>query len=145
MSYLFVVNTTKSFDEACADLQVAILNHEFGVMAMYDLAKMLQSKGIRFAENCRMFEVYNPQQAAKALGCDVALNVALPSRISVYTDAGQTRIAMIRPSTILNALSSESHVFDVAQEMDTSTSAMINEAALNMDPNRSSSIQTTES
>ena len=128
MNSLFVVNTDKSFDTACADLQTAVANHKFGVMAVNDLGKTLRSKGINFIENCCVFEVCNPQQAAKVLACDMALNVVLPCRISVYTDAGQTRIAMIRPTAILNDLTSASALFDVAQEVDASTSAMINEA-----------------
>jgi uncharacterized protein (DUF302 family) len=134
MNSLFVINTPKSFEAACTDLRTAVVSHDFGVMAVHDLGKTLRSKGIDFSENCCVFDVCNPEQAAKVLECDMALNVALPCRISVYTDAGQTWIAMIRPSAILNALSSASYVFDVAQEVDSSTSAMINEAALQTEP-----------
>ena len=145
MNSLFIVNTSKSFEAACADLQAAVASHEFGMMAVHDLGKTLRSKGIDFSENCCIFEVCNPQQAAKLLGCDMALNVALPCRISVYTDLGQTRIAMIRPSAILNALSSASQVFDVAQEVDASTSARINDAALHTQLESPSSSQAIES
>jgi uncharacterized protein (DUF302 family) len=130
MNSLFVVNTAKSFDSACADLQTAVTDHKFAVMSVHNLGESLRSKGISFAENCCVFEVCHPQQAAKVMECDMALTVALPCRISVYTDTGQTRIAMIRASAILNDLSSASELFEVAQEVDTSTSAMINEAAM---------------
>lgn len=134
MNLLFSVSSPKAFDAACNDLRAAIVSHQFEVLAVYDLGKTLRSSGISSPESCCVFDVCNPQQAAKVLGCDMALNVALPCRISVYTDAGQTWIAMIRPSAILNALSSAPHVFDVAQEVDTSTSAMINDAALQREP-----------
>lgn len=134
MNSLLVVNTLKSFDNACADLEAAVVNHGFGVMAVHDLGETLHSKGISFSESCRVFEVCNPQQAAKVLGRDMSLNMALPCRISVYTDAGQTRIGMIRPGEMLRALSSDPVLIAVAQEVDASTSAMINDAALGVEP-----------
>ena len=130
MNPFFIVNTLKSFDNACADLEAAVVNHGFGVMAVHDLGETLRSKGISFSQSCRVFEVCNPQQAAKVLGRDMSLNMALPCRISVYTDAGQTRIGMIRPGEMLHALSSDPELVDVAQQVDAATSAMINDAAL---------------
>ena len=84
---------------------------------------------VSFCESCRVFEVCNPQQAAKVLGRDMSLNMALPCRISVYTDAGQTRVGMIRPGVMLTALSSDPYLIDVAEQVDASTAAMINAAA----------------
>lgn len=130
MKSLFVVNTPKSFDRACADLESAVVTHGFGVMAVHDLGDTLHSKGVAFSESCRVFEVCNPQQAAKLLGHDMSLITALPCRISVYTDAGQTWIGMIRPSVMLHAVSTDPELNDVGQQVDASTSAMINEAAL---------------
>jgi uncharacterized protein (DUF302 family) len=130
MNPLFVVNTSKSFESACTDLQTAVIKQGFGVMAVHDLGETLRSKGITFAESCRVFEVCSPQQAAKVLAHDMSLNMALPCRISVYTDAGQTLIGMIRPSEMLHALSSDPELIDLARQVDTSTSAMIKDAAV---------------
>ena len=127
---LFIVNTLKSFEHACSDLQAAVINHGFGVMAVHDLVETLRSKGIDFSESFRVFEVCNPQQAAAVLGRDMSLNMALLCRISVYTDSGQTRIGMIRPGEMLHVLSSDPQLLDVAHQVDASTSAMINDAAL---------------
>lgn len=134
MNPFFIVNTLKSFDNACDDLQAAVIKHGFGVMAVHDLGETLRSKGVNFSESCRVFEVCNPQQAAKVLGRDMSLNMALPCRISVYTDVGQTRIGMIRPGEMLQALSSDPELIDVAQQVESSTSAMINDAALCVKP-----------
>jgi len=127
---LFIVNTLKSFDHACSDLQAAVITHGFGVMDVHDLVETLRSKGIDFSESFRVFEVCNPQQAAAVLGRDMSLNMALPCRISVCTDSGQTRIGMIRPGEMLHVLSSDPQLLDVAHQVDASTSAMINDAAL---------------
>lgn len=129
MKPFFIIETAKPFAQACADLETAVSNHGFGVLAVHDLGKTLRSKGITFTENCRVFEVCNPQQAAKVLDRDMALNMALPCRISVYTEAGQTKIGMIRPEPMLNSLSSDPELTLVAQEVEASTTSIIQTAA----------------
>jgi len=101
MDPFFILDTPKSFEEASAALQEAVVNQGFGVLAVHDLGNTLRSKGLPFPEQCRIFEVCNPQQAAAVLSTTMALNMALPCRISVYTEAGQTRLGMIRPERLL--------------------------------------------
>jgi uncharacterized protein (DUF302 family) len=124
-----VVDTPKTFGDACVDLEDAVLAHGFGALAVHDLAETLRSKGLSFPESCRVFEVCNPQQAAKVLATDMSLNMALPCRISVYTEAGQTRIGMIRPGSMLSTLSSDPELLEVARQVEASTTAMIQAAA----------------
>jgi uncharacterized protein (DUF302 family) len=129
MTPFFIVATAKSFEEASADLHAAVEDHGFGLLAVHDLGHTLRSKGIDFAENCRVFEVCNPQQAASVLRSDMTLNMALPCRISVYTEAGQTRIGMIRPEGMLRSLSSDPELMEVARQVEASTTAIIQAAA----------------
>ncbi|MEQ1658908.1 MAG: DUF302 domain-containing protein, partial [Hylemonella sp.] len=81
-----------------------------------------------FTENCRVFEVCNPAQAAKVLAADMQMNMALPCRISVYTEKGKTRIGMIKPTDMLAMLSQDPALGQVAREVDEKTTLMINEA-----------------
>ena len=57
------------------------------------------------------------------------LNIALPCRISVYTEAGVTRIGMIRPGAMLASLSADPSLREVAQAVEASTKAIIEAAA----------------
>jgi uncharacterized protein (DUF302 family) len=59
----------------------------------------------------------------------MALNMALPCRISVYTQDGTTRIGMIRPEAMLSALSSDPELAEVAREVEASTMAIIRASA----------------
>jgi uncharacterized protein (DUF302 family) len=129
MNPYFIVDTAKSFEKASADLQLAVAAEGFGVLVVLDLGESLRSKGISFAEQCRVFDVCNPQQAAKVLMNDMKLNMALPCRISVYTEAGHTRIGMIRPEGMLRNLSSEPDLMEVAREVESSATAIIQAAA----------------
>ena len=124
-----VVSTTLPFERACAALETAIPAHGFGLLGSHDLGGTLRHKGITFAEQCRIFEVCQPQQAARVLGADMTLNMALPCRISVYTEAGQTRIGMISPVAMLSALSADPALATVATEVEATTRAIIKAAA----------------
>lgn len=124
-----ILNTAKAFEDACSDLKAAATKHGFGVLAVHDLAATLRSKYISFAEQCRVFEVCNPQQAAKLLAEDLCLSMALPCRISIYTESGQTKIAMIRPVAMLRDLSSLPGPMEVAQEVESTMTTLVQEVA----------------
>lgn len=124
----YIVESNKSFEQAATDLEAAVKRHEFGVLHIHDLGTTLRSKGIAFAENCKVFEVCNPGQAAKVLGTDMRLNMALPCRISVYTEQGKTKIGMIKPVPMLAALSQDASLAKVAQEVEAKTRKMIDES-----------------
>ncbi|MCB1666406.1 MAG: DUF302 domain-containing protein [Pseudomonadales bacterium] len=124
----YIVESAKSFEQASQDLDAAVKHNGFGVLHVHDLGATLRSKGIDFAEQCRVFEVCNPQQAAKVLATDMRLNMALPCRISVFTDGGKTFIGLIRPADMLASLSQEKALMEVATEVETKTIQMIDEA-----------------
>lgn len=124
----YLVETEKSFDQASADLELAVKRLGFGVLHVHDLANTLRSKGIAFEDQCKIFEVCNPQQAAKVLSTDMRLNMALPCRISVFTDKGKTMIGLIKPVQMLAALSEDAALLQVAHEVEATTIQMVNEA-----------------
>lgn len=124
----YIVETSKSFDQASVDLEAAVKRHNFGVLHVHDLGTTLRSKGVAFTEQCKVFEVCNPGQAAKVLATDMRLNMALPCRISVYTENNKTRIGMIKPAQILASLSQDVALEKIANEVEEATIKMIDEA-----------------
>ncbi len=124
----YQVDTIKSFDQATADLDAAVKRNGFGVLHIHDIGTTLRSKGVDFKEQCKVFEVCNPQQAAKVLAIDMRLNMALPCRISVFTEQGKTRIGLIKPLQILSALSRDPALVQIAREVETQTIQMVDEA-----------------
>lgn len=124
----YIVESEKSFERAAADLDAAVKRHGFGVMRIHDLGNTLRSKGINFKEQCRVFEVCNPSQAAKVLSADMRLNMALPCRISVFTEEGKTKIGLIRPIQMLTALSDDPALAQVAKEVEEKTIQMVDGA-----------------
>jgi uncharacterized protein (DUF302 family) len=125
----YVVDTDKPFEQAAADLDAAVKRNGFGVLHIHDLGNTLRSKGVDFTEQCQVFEVCNPQQAAKVLATDMRLNMALPCRISVFTDNGQTKIGLIKPAEMLGTLTEDATLADVAKEVEAKTIQMVDEAS----------------
>ncbi len=124
----YIVETDKSFEQAAADLDAAVKRNGFGVLHVHDIGNTLRGKGVEFVNQCRVFEVCNPLQAAKVMAADMRLNMALPCRISVYTEGGKTHIGMIKPSGILSALSQDAALAVVAREVEEKTIRMVDEA-----------------
>lgn len=56
----YTVETNKSFEQAAADLEVAVKRHNFGVLPVHDLGTTLCSKRIDFADKCKVFEACSP-------------------------------------------------------------------------------------
>ncbi len=124
----YIVETEKSFEKASEDLESAVKNHQFGVLYVHDLGGTLRSKGIEFKEQCKIFEVCNPIQAAKVLAIDMRLNMALPCRISVFTEMGKTKIGLIKPEKMLSALSQDPGLAQIAKEVEEKSILIVNDA-----------------
>jgi uncharacterized protein (DUF302 family) len=124
----YIVATDKSFDQASADLESAVKNHGYGVLHVHDLGGTLRSKGLAFENECKIFEVCNPSQAAKVLSIDMRLNMALPCRISVFTEQGKVKIGLIKPAQMLSTLSQDMALAEVAKEVEEKTMQMVDEA-----------------
>jgi len=124
----YIVETKKSFDQAVTDLESAVMHHGFGVLHIHDLATTLRSKGMVFEEECKIFEVCNPVQAVKVLAVDMRLNMALPCRISVFTEQGTTKIGLIKPAQMLASLSQDVALAQVAKEVEAKIIQMVDEA-----------------
>ena len=124
----YIVETSKSFNQASTDLASAVVRNGFGVLHVHDLGTTLRGKGIAFEEECKVFEVCNPAQAARVLSADMRLNMTLPCRISVFTEKGKTKIGFIKPIQMLSALSKDAAVAQVAKEVEEKTIRIVDES-----------------
>lgn len=124
----YIVDSTKEFEQAAQDLDAAVKANGFGVLHIHDLGNTLRAKGQAFTGQCKVFEVCNPAQAARVLAADLRLNMALPCRISVFSENGRTRIGMLRPTQMLAPLSNDPALARVASEVEQATIRMIDTA-----------------
>jgi uncharacterized protein (DUF302 family) len=125
---LHVVQTTKDIDTAVRDLAAAVQHHGFGVLHTYDLKAKMKEKGVEFPNQCRILEVCNPRKAAQVLTANMEVSLALPCRISVYEDAGKTRIGTMLPTALLGLFPGAEELSPVAGGVEEAVLAMIEEA-----------------
>lgn len=95
-------STGSSVDAVCAQLPDISAKHQFGVLGIHNLKEKLNSKGVAFDRECRVFEVCNPRQAQVILNGNIAVSAALPCRISVYREGDRTVLATIEPEALLS-------------------------------------------
>jgi len=126
---IYVKDTDKSVEQAVADVEAAVQRHGFGVLHTYDFKATLHAKGFDLPNECRVLEVCNPKQASEILKSDMRINLALPCRISVYEDAGRTKIGMIRPTALLGLISGSGALGQAAEEVERTVVAIIEESA----------------
>jgi uncharacterized protein (DUF302 family) len=129
ISMLYIKPTSKTVERALEDLEASIARNGFGLLHSYDFRKTLGEKGFPLDSECRVLEVCNPRQASAVLAADMSLNMALPCRISVYQDAGQTLIGMVPPTDMLSLVSSDPAIATTAMEVEQTMRTIIDEAA----------------
>ncbi len=127
-SMLYVIETNKDGETAARDLEEAVKRHKFGVLHVHNLKQTLKEKGIDFPNACKILEVCNPQQATRVLTQNMAVNLALPCRISVYQEGGKTKIGMVKPAALLAIFPGAEALRSVAEEAEEQTIRMIEEA-----------------
>jgi RNA polymerase-binding protein DksA len=129
----YILASSKTVAEAARDLTAAVQAHGFGVLHVHDLAATLAGKGYPLGAQCQVFEVCNPQHAARVLARDMRVNMALPCRISVFEENGVTKIGTILPTETLIMLSPDRELADVAAAVERTIKAIIDDAAEPLD------------
>lgn len=122
-----ISETRKSVKQTIADLEAAVKRNGFGVLHIHDLGATLRGKGIAFGEECSVLEICNPVHASRVMSTDMNLNMALPCRVSVFTEGGKTKIGFITPVRMLSALSSDPALRQIAEEVETAMIRMVEE------------------
>ena len=109
-------------------LRDAAQRHKFGILHFLDLKSTLHDKGIELKNEVRIYDICNPLAASQALDQDLATSTVLPCRIAVYSHAGGSTIATVKP-TDLFAATGLGHGDTLAQDVERELLAIIDEAA----------------
>lgn len=126
--FLLTRSSSHDLETVCQRLPEIAQQHKFGVLGTHDLKQKMESKGVPFAPECRVFEVCNPQQAQAVLTRAIEISTALPCRISVYEQGGRTILATLKPTALLT-LFEAAGVGSAAQEVETTLIRIMEEAA----------------
>jgi len=124
---LYVRESDLPVDQVSAAIESAARAQGFGVLHDYDFHRILAEKGFPIGSQCRVFEICNPQQASEVLAADMALNMALPCRVSVYEQAGRTVVGMIPPTALLRMVSDDPRIAGTAREVEQAMQQLIDD------------------
>jgi len=114
----YIVESSKSFSEVIFDLEPVVQRLGFVILQTHDLGEILRRRDIDFDDDCQVFDICNYRQIEKLLSIDLRLSLALPWRISVFTENGATKIGLIRPETMLALFGQNPELVRVAQEIE---------------------------
>ncbi|NCF85796.1 MAG: DUF302 domain-containing protein [Verrucomicrobiaceae bacterium] len=69
-------------------------------MHLYNLKETMAKRGVEFGHDCQIFEICQPEQAQRVLDLDMSASTALPCRISIYREDGQTVFSTLKPTML---------------------------------------------
>jgi len=125
-SFLYTVDTTKSFEAAVEAVREKVAEKNFRVVNTYDVASTLAEQGYPRGP-LKVIEVCNARFASQALDKDINVALMLPCPIAVYTEGGKTFISTMRPSALV-AFSPGSGLEEIATQVEQVVLQIINEA-----------------
>ena len=125
---IHIKTTPKTVDTAVEDLTAAVEKHKFGVLHMHDLQATMKKKGVDFPHACQILEVCNPHHAADVLTADMQICLALPCRICVFEEDGETKIGTLRPGQMMEIFPGAQDILSVAASVEKDLCAMIEDA-----------------
>ena len=128
MEMLYIKTTSISVDAMDERLKAAAGNHQFGVLNVTDLREKMRSKGVEFPSACKVYDICNPHRAKAVLESKMEISTALPCRISVYEEKGETKVATLLPTKVLGLYEVDG-LDSIAAEVESDLIAIINEAA----------------
>jgi uncharacterized protein (DUF302 family) len=125
---LYEIESTKTIDQVCRDLEKAVVMHKFGVVTVHNLKETMKKKGVEFDQECRIFEVCNPHQAKRVLEKNMEISTALPCRISVSTEGGKVKMATLNPTVLISQFNAPD-LQPVAKEVEETLIQIMNQAS----------------
>ncbi len=114
---LISYETSKGVDEVRQAIEEKAKEKGFGVMAVHEVSKVLENKGVPISYKCVIVEVCSPKHASKVLSTDPYISTAMPCRIAIFEENGKTVISTIAPTEMLSMFE-RPELEDIAQEVE---------------------------
>lgn len=124
----YTVTSHHNLNQVMTQLKQALSEASFGVLWEFDLAKKFEEKELSFDESYHILEVCQPKEAHRVVSHDLRAGYFLPCKIVVYTENGQTKIGMPKPTALMD-LADEAELKTVAEEVEHTLRHVIDQAA----------------
>lgn len=136
MNILYEKSASGTVTEVGNRLEKAAGDHGFGVLGVVDIKQKMNDKGVSFGPDCHIYEVCNPQRAKEVLEQDLRISTALPCRISIYDEGGETKVSTMLPTEMLR-LYGKPELEPVAVDVEKQIKAIINAVAASSESEKS--------
>jgi len=103
----YTVSSNHSIEETIERLKTALAEVSFGVLWEFDLAKKFAEKELTFDDQYHILEVCNPKEAHRVVSAERRAGYFLPCKLAVYTENGQTKVGMPRPTALIGLVEEE--------------------------------------
>ncbi|AUI35126.1 hypothetical protein CWI35_00105 [[Bacillus] caldolyticus] len=113
----YTVDVPTDMDETIEHLEENLKQEGFGVLWQFSVTEKLQEKGLDFSTPMVIFEVCNPQEAARVLNENLLVGYFLPCKLVVYQENGTTKIGMPKP-TMLVGMVNEPALKEIAEDIE---------------------------
>jgi len=122
----YTVTTSKTVNEAVDAIQNNVKEYQFGVLHIHDVKSTLNEKGVAFTNECKILDICNPHKAKELLSTDMIMSMALPCKITVYTDNKETKISMLKPTSMFPKFNSD--IDEMAKDIELSLKNIIEQS-----------------
>ena len=97
--FAYVVETKKTLDEAVVSVLKAVEQRGWSLFQVYDVKERLAAKGFD-QKPLKIIEICSGKYANQFLSKNRLISLCMPCKINVLEDAGQVKIAGMKPSMI---------------------------------------------
>ena len=109
--------TTKSVQEVREKLEEKAKEKGFGVLATHEVTNILKNKGTPIDYTSVIVEICKPASAKEVLTKNPYIATALPCRVAVFEENGETVVSTMAPTEMLNMFN-EPELSGVAEEVE---------------------------
>ncbi len=130
-NFVYVVETSKSFQDAVVAVRKAAEAQKWGILGDYDFSEILAAKGFPQTEQVKSLDICAPGHAHALMGAERLTGLFMPCSILIFTDKGKTKIAAMRPGAVMPQIFPQAvqQVGDLPQKIDAEIRAILDGAA----------------
>src|SRR3989338_714170 len=97
--FVYIVETTKNFDEAVVSVLRAVEQKGWSLFQIYDVQERLAAKGFK-QDPLKIIEICSGKHANNFLNKNRLISLFLPFNINVLEENGKIKIAGMKPTII---------------------------------------------
>ncbi len=125
-NFIYVVETSKSFEQAVVDVLKAVEKKGWGLFQVYDVQERLAAKGFSSVP-LKIIEICSAKYASRMLQKNPLASVCMPCKINVAEENGKVKLFAPKPTLMVEIFPefTQEELLEVESEL----KAMVDDAA----------------